>query len=161
MTDSTQPPENNSGLGGQGGQGGYPPPPSGQPAAGGYQPPTYEQGQYGQQPGYGGYGPAPTNGLAIAALVVGILALLTFWTVFGGIILGIAGVILGAMGLSKANKIGGVGKGMAIGGLVTALLGGLLSVLIVAGLVAAFDNVDFTDNGITVDGTEFEFSTEQ
>jgi hypothetical protein len=58
----------------------------------GGQPPQYPQqpgyqqpGQYPQQPGQyppgGGYGPVPkTNGMAIASLVLGILAMFTFET---------------------------------------------------------------------------------
>jgi hypothetical protein len=38
------------------------------------------------------------NGLGVAALVVGILALLTSWTVVGGIVLGLAAIVLGAVG---------------------------------------------------------------
>lgn len=148
MTDSTNPPQDNSGFG----SGHSGPPQSG----GGYQPPTYDSGQsdqygqpYGQQ-GYGG-GATGTNGLAIAALVVGILALLTFWTVLGGIVLGIAGIILGVMGMSKAKQLNGSGKGMAIGGLVTAALGLLLTVLMIAGIASVFD---FGPGGeVLIDGT--------
>lgn len=78
-------------------------------------------------PGYGGYAPAPapSNGLAIAALILGIVGLL------GGIvpILGwfaspfaLAAVGFGIAGLSRAKTIR-KGRGLAIGGLVTGVLG--------------------------------------
>jgi hypothetical protein len=106
------------------GPGGYPPPQGyGYPPAQGYGYPT--PGGYGAG-GYPppGYGPAPTNGLAIAALVLGIVGLL------GGIIpllgwfaspFALAAVGFAIAGLSRAKTIG-KGKGLAIGGLVTGVL---------------------------------------
>lgn len=152
MSDPT-PPSGGDGLGG-----GTPPPPSG-----GYQPPSYQPGDAGQygQPGYGqpGYGgPTPTNGLAIAALILGILALLSFFTIFGGILLGLLAIVLGAMGVSKAKQLNGSGRGLAIAGIVTGVIAGLLSLLLVGGIFAIGNAV--RDGGITIDGTEFEFPTE-
>ena len=153
MSDPTPPGNGGDGLGG-----GTPPP----PPSGGYQPPAYQPGQAGQgqgfgQPGYGA-GPTPTNGLAIAALVLGILALLTFFTIFGGILLGLLAIVLGAIGVSKSKQLNGSGKGLAIGGIVTGVIGALLSLLIVGGLFA-FGNA-VSDGTITIDGTEFEVPTE-
>jgi len=79
--------------------------------------------------------PAPaaggTNGLAVASLVTGILAFLTGWF-FLGLFLGIAAVILGAIGLKKPG-----GKGMSIAGIVTGALGALSGLLFsVIGLIA-------------------------
>jgi hypothetical protein len=70
--------------------------------------------------------PAPTgpaNGLAIAALVVGIVAAISGWIPFWGLIVGGAAVVLGILGLRKAN-----GKGMAIAGLVTGAIGAFWSI---------------------------------
>jgi hypothetical protein len=96
------------------GHGGY-------PQQGGYPPQGYGYG-------YGGYGPgpapAPTNGLAVAALVLGIVGLL------GGIIpilgwfaspFALAAVGFGFAGLGRA-KTAHKGKGMSIAGLVTGFL---------------------------------------
>lgn len=72
------------------------------------------------------------NGAAIAALVVGLLAAtfaILIITVPAGIVFGIVAVILGAMGISKAGKLGGLHKGLAVTGLISGLLG-----LIIAGL---------------------------
>ena len=62
----------------------------------------------------------PTNGLAIAALIVGIVAFLSGWIPFWGFIVGVAAVVLGVIALKKPG-----GKGMAIAGLVTGGLGAL------------------------------------
>lgn len=82
--------------------------------------------------------PTPTgsiNGLAIAALVVGIVATLTGFIPFWGLIVGIAAITLGILGARKAT-----GKGMAIAGIITGGLGALMGLLItslfIIGLVA-------------------------
>ncbi|AMY21256.1 MULTISPECIES: DUF4190 domain-containing protein [Nocardiaceae] len=102
----------------QGGQ--YPPPPGGQ-----YEAAPQYAGGYQQQP------PAsPKNGMGIAALIVGILALLTSFTIFGGILLGIAAVILGIIGRSRVKKLVATNKGMATAGIVL----GVLSIVVAAAL---------------------------
>lgn len=123
--------------------GGYGPPP-GQPAPGYGAPP---QPGYGAAPGYGpqpAYGAPPgggSNGLAIGALVCGIIALISFWTIFGGIVFGLIALILGIMGRKKANE-NGVGGGMAIAGLVMGILGLLGGLLFGAFTVWFVSSVD-------------------
>ena len=73
-------------------------------------------------PGYGGYPPAspPNNGLAIAALVLGIIAILVGITPFffwAGALLGLTGLGLGIGGLVRARK-GAPRKQMAVAGIV-------------------------------------------
>jgi hypothetical protein len=63
-----------------------------------------------------------TNGIAVASLVCGILAVLLFFTVVFPIILGILALIFGAVGIGNANK-GAGGKGMAIAGLICGAVG--------------------------------------
>ena len=116
------------------------PSPQGEQAPYGQGPPSGQQPSYGQQPGYGqapgygqpGYGYQPAtrggNGLAIAALVLGILALFTFLTIVGGIGLGIIAVILGFIARSKAKQGTGGGKGLALAGIITGLLGIVLAI---------------------------------
>ncbi|WP_293876540.1 DUF4190 domain-containing protein [uncultured Brevibacterium sp.] len=58
----------------------------------------------------------PTNGLAIAALIVGIISLVSTWP-FG--IIGIAPAIMGHIALKQCKERDQEGKGLAIGGLVT------------------------------------------
>lgn len=67
------------------------------------------------------------NGVALAALIFGILSLLMVVTfIFGvfAVIPGIIGLILGLVGLGKAKKINGPGrrKGMAITGIILSVL---------------------------------------
>ncbi|MFD7813716.1 DUF4190 domain-containing protein [Streptomyces sp. NPDC059785] len=85
----------------------------------------YPQGPYPQQPyqvwnqGYSPYNrPAPTNGLAVTALVLGILCFLPA-----------VGAILGIIALTQIKKRGEQGKGFAIGGIVMSSIGVLLWVL--------------------------------
>lgn len=74
------------------------------------------------------------KGLAIAALICGILGLVTCWVPFVGLILTIIGVVLGIIALVKKSS-----KGMAIAGLVCGGLGLIPAVLfsLVLGSLAA------------------------
>lgn len=67
----------------------------------------------------------PTNGLAIAALVTGIVAVITGWAPFWGLLVGAAAVVLGILGLKKAT-----GKGMAIAGIITGGIGALWGLIV-------------------------------
>lgn len=62
-------------------------------------------------------GPQPTNGMAIASLVLGIVSVLIVWIPFVGLfgtLLAIIGLVLGVLALKGIS-----GKGLAIGGIVT------------------------------------------
>ena len=87
---------------------------------------------YPQAPGGYGY-PQPQqggkNGMAIAALVLGIVGLLTSIIFIGGA-LGIVGLILGIVSL-RTSKRTGSGRGMAIGGIVTSILAILATIALV------------------------------
>ncbi|MCC3327782.1 DUF4190 domain-containing protein [Nocardia abscessus] len=103
----------------------YPPPPPGQypgpyPPPGQYPPPP--GGQYAGQPGYWQESPKG-RGLAITALVFGILALLFFWTIIGGYVGGVFAVIFGIIAVVKARAGTAGGMGMAIAGVVLGVLG--------------------------------------
>ncbi|KOU70146.1 membrane protein [Streptomyces sp. MMG1533] len=107
-------------------QGQYPPPPPS--PQGPYGPPYGPVGPYGPQPyqgwgqGYSPYNqPAPVNGLAIAALVLGILCCLPA-----------VGLVLGLIALVQIKKKGERGRGMAIAGSVLSSLGLAMWVLVLA-----------------------------
>lgn len=101
------------------------------------------QGSYGSNP-QGSYGAMPPgqpqpgrpvvggNGMATAALVLGILALITSWTVIGGVFLGLLAVILGFLGLRKARRGLATGRGRAIAGIILGLLSIAISVALIA-----------------------------
>lgn len=130
--------------------GGYPPPggnqpPGGYPPQGGY---PQQGGQYPPQGGYqGGYQEKPRggSGLAVGALVLGILAVLSSWTVIGGILLGIIGLVLGFIASGRAKKGLATGRGMAIVGIITSLLGIVIAIVLVVA-VGSFLNSDSAKN---------------
>jgi lysylphosphatidylglycerol synthetase-like protein (DUF2156 family) len=70
--------------------------------------------------------------MAIAALVLGVLALLLCWTVIGGILLGLIAVVLGIVAAVRAGKGRAQGKGLAITGAVLGAIGLILSGVLVA-----------------------------
>jgi len=76
------------------------------------------QEQYPNQPQ-----PAQGNGMAVAALVLGILGLVFSFAMGIGFIFALMGLIFGIVGMKKANRIGGKGKGMAVTGLITGIIG--------------------------------------
>lgn len=107
-----------------------PPPPPSPPPGGGYVPPP-PQG-YVPSTGYGGYGYAAqrTDGLAIAALVLGILAIFPCSLVCLGLILGPIAAIMGFISRQRIASSGGtVGGGtLAVVGLVLGIIGFAASV---------------------------------
>ncbi|ONM49055.1 DUF4190 domain-containing protein [Nocardia donostiensis] len=100
----------------------YPPPGSYQP------PPEPYPGQTGQ-PEYWQESPRG-KGLAITALVLGIIALIGFWTIVGGILFGLLAIIFGVIAFVKARR------GTA-GGAVMAVIGAVLGALALAATIAA------------------------
>ena len=103
------------------------------PDGGSYPPPGYGQAQgYGQAPGYGQQTMRYGGGMATAALVLGILALILCWTVFGGIVLGIIAVVLGIIAARRASRGEAPGRGRAIAGIVTGAIGLVIAVALVA-----------------------------
>lgn len=81
--------------------------------------------------GYESTPPQQNNGVAIAAMILGILSLLGLLFLFPGLILGVIALILGIVGVKKANSIVGPGsrKGMAISGIVMGAIATILSAL--------------------------------
>ena len=99
---------------------------------------NYQQNSYQQQPQQDAYGygqpagypyAAPivkkAPGMALAAMILGIVGIVTGFFVFG-VLLGIAAIILGALSLKKVKEAG-AGKGFAITGIVTGAVAVLFS----------------------------------
>ena len=115
----------------------YEPPPQSrpvdQPAFG----PQYAY-QYGQQyggaaPGPGWSGEAPTqarNGVGITALILGILTIIAFWIPFVSILLALAAIIFGIVGLRRVSKRIANNRAMPIIGIVLGVIGGILGTLL-------------------------------
>jgi hypothetical protein len=98
-------------------------------------------------PGYG-YPPQEQkrgSGMAIAALVLGILAFLLSITVVGGIVLGLIAVIVGILASGRAKRGLAGGRGMAITGIVL----GVLALLISVGLAVLGLSILNSDSGKT------------
>ncbi len=73
----------------------------------------------------------PSNGTAIAALVLGLVSLLCL-----GPITGIVAIVLGISAKKKADQLGGEGKGQATAGIVLGIIGSILWTI--AGLLFIF-----------------------
>jgi hypothetical protein len=73
----------------------------------------------------------PRNGLGIASLVVAIIALICFWSVAGGVILGLVAVGIGFAGRGRVKRGEANNGGLAIAGIV---LGALAIVVSLAAL---------------------------
>jgi hypothetical protein len=109
----------------------------GPPEQGQYGAPPYGTSPYGA-PGGAGYGPPQRrNGLGTAALVLGILALLLSWTIVGGVVLGLAAVVLGVLGRGRVKRREADNGGSAVAGIVLGLVGLVIAIGLVA-LGAAF-----------------------
>lgn len=86
------------------------------------------------------YRPSPSNGPAVASLVLGIVGLALLFIPFAGVLLGILAVAFGFMGLKRAEATGG-GRGLAIAGLVLGIVAaafGLLFVVVFNQIVDRF-----------------------
>ena len=99
-------------------------------------------------PGQQHYPPQPNraaNGLAVAALVVGILSILLAWIPVINIVAiigGLVAVVLGALALNKIKKSGQGGKGLAIAGLILGALSVVAGILVNVALGAFVSEVE-------------------
>lgn len=86
---------------------------------------------------------AKTSAAAVFALVFGLAALFCALTAIlspAAVLFGILGLILAAAGLKMAKRPGITGKSVAVGGLVTALLGLILGGVVLGGLATVLNN---------------------
>ena len=110
--------------------GNYSPPGYQQPGQPGYPISGYPQQPYRQPGPYGYLAPNPNarNGLAVTALVLGIVGLFFSWVPFFDALIIVPGVIFGLIGLSAARRRAGVGRAMAIVGLCLSLVAAVICV---------------------------------
>lgn len=120
------------------------PPPAPPPSAYSYPPGPYPGG-YPPPPmpysNYPGMPPAPRNGLGIAALIVGVLALLSSPSMAGGIVLGIAAVALGFVGRARVKRGEANNGGVALAGIIVGVVGIIAGLAFVAFWVGLFRDV--------------------
>jgi hypothetical protein len=117
----------------------YADPSSGAPP-GGYVPYEPAPGAYG---GYGGYGygvpapvaVAPTNGLAIASMVVSLVGVPLLVCYGVGLILTVIGAILGHVARRQIKTTGQSGDGMALAGVIIGWIGTALGVIVGTAIV--------------------------
>jgi hypothetical protein len=83
---------------------------------------------------------ASTDGMAVAAGVVGIVSLALSVLIFGALG-GIVAIVLGGVALSRVKKSGRKGRGWAITGLVTGILSVVLAILLVVVGYAMFQGM--------------------
>ena len=88
--------------------------------------------------GYQQPGPSKPQGMAIGALVCGILAIVLFCFPIISIPLGIAAIVLGVMGRGKAQRGEAGGEGLAKIGMILGIVGAALSLLWMVLLMAGF-----------------------
>lgn len=86
--------------------------------------------QHGHPDATGAPAPAPRNGLGLAALILGVIAILTCWVVIGGVF-GLLAIVLGVLGAGRARRGRATNRGVAITGIVTGAIGLVLSIVIV------------------------------
>jgi Domain of unknown function (DUF4190) len=82
---------------------------------------------YQQQPGYGAQPAAGTSGLAVAGLVLGIIAMLTFW-IWGAILFSPLAITFGVLGRKEAREGPKSGEGMGTAGLILGIVALVLTV---------------------------------
>lgn len=93
------------------------------------------------------------KGMAIAALVLGILSVLNCWIPAVNIIaivFGIIALVLGLIGRSRAKKGIASGKGIALGGIITGAIGIVLSIAITVLFTVGIGSL-LVENGLTYD----------
>lgn len=116
--------------------------PQQQPAGFGSPPPAYGAPAYGSA--YPGPHQSPKNGMGIAALVLGVLSLFSWFLLIGGL-LGLVAVLLGFLARGKVKRGEATNGGMALAGIITGVIGLLLTVAVVAGVAALFNSGEFSN----------------
>ncbi|KPC83737.1 MULTISPECIES: DUF4190 domain-containing protein [Streptomyces] len=125
---------------------GYPSEPAAPAASYGYpSAPAAPSASYGYPgyPGYGGqqpWGPAPANGLGIAAMVLGIIAVVGFCMYGLGVVLGVLALIFGIIGRGRARRGEASNGGMALAGIILGSIGIVISAVFLGFIIWAIAN---------------------
>ncbi|MGY1454188.1 DUF4190 domain-containing protein [Streptomyces sp. SS8] len=87
----------------------------------------------------------PRDGMGVAALVLGLIALVMFWTALLGVVLGVLAIVFGVVGHRRVKRGEATNGWMALTGAITGFLGLALSTAVIAAAVA-FLNSDEVDD---------------
>lgn len=93
--------------------------------------------------------------MGTAALVLGILAILTCWSVIGGLGLGVTGLVLGLIGRRRAKRHEATNGGIALAGAICSgigVLGGLATITLIVLLLTSDTGQRFLDCLDAADG---------
>jgi hypothetical protein len=115
------------------------PAPLQQPVAGGYPQPPYPHSGFAPPP------PSPRNGLGIASLVIAVAALVLFWTILGGVVLGTAAVVIGFAALGRVKHGQANNKGVAITGIVLGVVAAILGLVVAVPILVYQDCIDHAE----------------
>ena len=116
-----------------------------------------QQGYQNAPAGYDQGAPAKSNGLGVAALVLGILSIPAAFFVGIGLVFGLLAIIFGIIGLRRVKARRADNKGMAIAGLVTGIVGALLSIVVIALLVFVTNTTEDCRNEFNSTGDQAQF----
>lgn len=89
--------------------------------------------------------PWPRDGMGTAAFVLGLIALVMFWTALLGVVLGVPAVVFGLVGHRRAARGEATNGWMALTGAVLGLVGLVLSATLIAAALT-FLNSDAIDD---------------
>jgi hypothetical protein len=98
-------------------------------------PPAYGNRVDESSTAYGAPARTGRNGMGTAALVLGILSIVTCWIWFVGGILAILAIVFGVIGRNRVARGEATNRGTALAGLITGIVGLLATVAIVIALV--------------------------
>ncbi|MFC4497684.1 DUF4190 domain-containing protein [Streptomyces ovatisporus] len=112
-------------------------------------PQSWDQAHYGSGGPVGPYGTGgpqgpPRNGMGVAALTLGLIGAVLFWTMLGGIVLGLLALIFGIVGFRRGKRGEATNGTLAIVG---AVIGGLALVGSTVVLTLAISLVGSGDYG--------------
>jgi uncharacterized membrane protein len=81
------------------------------------------------------------------------------WLSIIAFVLGVLGIVFGAIGMSKAKKIGGKNRGMALAGLILGIVGIILAIVFIVVVVSAFE--DYAKGGRRAIGRMAKFDVDR
>ncbi|WP_411083381.1 DUF4190 domain-containing protein [Streptomyces sp. cmx-18-6] len=107
--------------------------------------PSYPQEPSADRPQYSSPEPARSNGFAVTALILGLVACLLFWTIAGGLLLGVLAVVFGVVAVLRTRQGRAPRRVMAIVGAALGALGLIGSVVVLIIAVSVYNSPEFKE----------------